>query len=267
MSSEPCFWLSYQMWLQKIRGKSNAESVFREVFYREGNRTRVFSMVYASNFISSLVGTPLSWYLMKINVWVPMFVMVGLEILSFVLCLFLPETLVHSKIPVSSNENGPNSTDRPSFWNRIIQAIRGIQGSLSIFESYVIFGLSFTFLLQTLHSYSTEILFQLASERFHWSFAAVSLIYAKRCNPCSLTHMKGELSLPDLLHHDLLKSSRRPPCCIPCSINSLPNDYHGQRSPCCPRKSYSPYHWSPGRCFGCCPKFFRHRCVVNDVLI
>jgi hypothetical protein len=133
-------------------------------------------MVYASSFISTLVGTPLSWYLMKINVWIPMFVIVGHFILAFVLCLFLPETLIYPKLPVLSVENGPISTNQLSVRNRTTQAIRRIQGSLSIFESYVIFGLSFTFLLQTLQGYSLEILFQLASERFHWSLADVSFI-------------------------------------------------------------------------------------------
>jgi hypothetical protein len=199
VSSEPCSWLSYQMWLQEIRGKSNAGNAFRELFYLQENRTRVFSMVYASSFFSTLVGTPLSWYLMKINVWVPMFVIVGLEILSFVLCLFLPETLVHSKLPVSSIENGHNSSDRQSFGNRITQAIRSIQGNLSIFESYVIFGLSFTFLLQTLHDYSLDILFQLASERFHWSLAEVSFI----CE--TLRSMFAEI------HQRRAFSSRSPP--------------------------------------------------------
>ncbi|KAE9374833.1 MFS general substrate transporter [Stipitochalara longipes BDJ] len=143
----------------------------------EDRRTRVFSLAYAASLISTLVAIPLSWSLMKINVWIPMFVIVGLFNLGLLLCLFLPETLERSKIPAPSTESGHFPEHHQSIQSRITQVFENIRDSLSIFESYLIFGLSFTFLLQTLHGYSVDILFQLASERFHWTLAEASFLF------------------------------------------------------------------------------------------
>jgi hypothetical protein len=117
-----------------------------------------------------------------------MFVIVGFFTLGFVLCLFLPETLERSKLPDPNTEtviyennfpaeNESISAHQKSIQRRIFQVFRSLQDALSIFKSYLLFGLSFTFLLQILHGYSLEILFQLASERFHWSLGNVSLLH------------------------------------------------------------------------------------------
>jgi hypothetical protein len=103
-----------------------------------------------------------------------MYVIVGLFTLGLVLCLFLPETLERSKLSSLSTENNYNPDHHQSIRSKIIHAFGNIRDSLSIFESYLIFGLSIAFLLQTLHGYSLDILFQLASARFHWSLAEVS---------------------------------------------------------------------------------------------
>jgi hypothetical protein len=117
-----------------------------------------------------------------------MFVIVGFITLGFILCLFLPETLEHSKLPdlgtgtvIYENnlpaENESISAHQKSIQRRIFQVLRSTQDALSIFKSSLLFGLSFTFLLQVLHGYSLEILFQLASERFHWSLGNVRLLH------------------------------------------------------------------------------------------
>jgi hypothetical protein len=127
---------------------------------------------------------------MKVNVWIPMIVIVGLLTLGFVLCLFLPETLERSKVPELSTENGPTAAQRQSIRTRIVQVFQSIQDNLSIFESYLLFGLSITFLLSTLHGYSLDILFQLASARFHWSLGKVSSLHSYVQLTCTDTYQR-----------------------------------------------------------------------------
>jgi len=105
-----------------------------------------------------------------------MFVIVGLFIMGFLVCLFLPETLERSKIAAASTESGRLPEHDQSIQKKMSHMVETVRDSLSIFESYLIFGLSIAFLLQTLHGYSVDILFQLASARFHWSLAEVSLL-------------------------------------------------------------------------------------------
>jgi len=119
---------------------------------------------------------------MKINSWVPMFVVTGFLVVGTILVMFLPETLERSKsaedlmdveVNETSSENGRISKVQSSIKKTIAQGFRGLQDALSIFNSPLILGLSFTFLLQLVHPLSFELAFQLASERFNWALSDV----------------------------------------------------------------------------------------------
>ena len=111
-----------------------------------------------------------------------MFVVTGFLVVGTILVMFLPETLERSKsaedlidveVNETSSENGRISKVQSSIKKTLAQGFCGLQDALSIFNSPLILGLSFTFLLQLVHPLSFELAFQLASERFNWALSDV----------------------------------------------------------------------------------------------
>jgi hypothetical protein len=145
----------------------------------------------AAALISTVIGVPGAWWLMKRSVWAPMWVGLATEVLGMMTCFFLPETLERSRIPASAkdsdSEEEADENDRPtsshqySTKKKLAKIIKNMRATHFILKSPTLFALSITFMLQSLGSFSNMFLFQLASERFHIDLGDVSAHFHQRC--------------------------------------------------------------------------------------
>jgi hypothetical protein len=152
------------------------------------NRASAFFQLNAIYLIAGVFAIPLSWYLMKkdMDPFVPMTIAVGLMALAMLILLLVPETLNRSQVPDpaedisssdvdSGDEGGLLNTSKSRTIISVI--IRKVEDARFIFASPMLCALTVTFLVQSLHGYSVQLLFQFASERFYWSLADVSHLH------------------------------------------------------------------------------------------
>ncbi|KAE9362765.1 MFS general substrate transporter [Stipitochalara longipes BDJ] len=153
----------------------------------EEQRAAIFFRFGAAALISTVVGIPFSWYLMKKNLWVTMWISIGFVVFGASLALFLPETLERAKVAdfapeiiseeeTEQAEERPTSSHQKSLKRKLAKLFDRVQGSHFIFESPMLFGLSIVFLLQRLSGNILNLMVQLASERFHWGLGDASFI-------------------------------------------------------------------------------------------
>jgi hypothetical protein len=144
------------------------------------DRARVFFRQAAAGLISTVVGIPFAWYLMKRNFLLTLWISIGFLTFGASLCLFLPETLERTKVPdftpdtradeeTEQEESRPNSSYQKSIKRKLAKIFDRVQGSHFIFASPMLFGLSIVFLLQALSGHVVDLIIQLASERFRWT--------------------------------------------------------------------------------------------------
>jgi hypothetical protein len=149
------------------------------------DRARVFFRQAAAGLISTVVGIPFAWYLMKKNILITLWISIGFATFGASLCLFLPETLERTKVPDftpdtaadeerEQAEDRPNSPHRQSMKRNLAKLFDKVQGSHFVFASPMLFGLSIVFLLQALSGHVVDLIIQLASERFNWTLGDVS---------------------------------------------------------------------------------------------
>jgi hypothetical protein len=147
------------------------------------NRARVFFQVMAASLISTIIGVPLAWQLMKNNALLPMIIGACFIFLGTIICCFLPETLERSKIsdPSSDPSSGeevdeierPTCSHRYSRKKNISKMFETMTTFHFMLKSPTLLALSITFLLLNLSGTLSSLTFQLASERFHWSLGEV----------------------------------------------------------------------------------------------
>lgn len=152
----------------------------------EDKRAGVFFQFMAACLISTVIGVPFAWRLMKINAWIPMILGIGFIFMGTLLCFFLPETLERSTVPEPTPDSGSeediHEVQQPTFLHRysrkkkISKMFEKMKASHFIFKSPMLLGLSITFLLQSLGGQMTSFMFQLASERFHWPLGDASFL-------------------------------------------------------------------------------------------
>ncbi|MCJ1360355.1 MAG: hypothetical protein MMC33_010360 [Icmadophila ericetorum] len=152
----------------------------------ESKRGPIFFQVSAAALISTVVGIPLSWLLMKTDPFKALLVATGFIALGNVLVLFLPETLQLAKkndaalnhlAPESDTEEGISpALAKSSKIDLKVSIVEFVEDSRFIWANPGLCALIFTFILSTLSSNSISILFQLASQRFHWSLADASFL-------------------------------------------------------------------------------------------
>lgn len=154
-------------------------------------RAAVFFQLMATLMISTLVGVPAAWYLMKSSSLLAMEVSLGFVGAGTFLVFFLPETLKQAKLLEASSHGlaGDVVPEEDSSQPLKIPSILDvIKESNFVFESPTLCALGITCVVGPILSYSTDQLVQLASKRYHWSiadvhspsysFLAANLIYA-----------------------------------------------------------------------------------------
>ena len=145
-------------------------------------RAAVFFQGTAATLIATVVAIPLSWLLLKKSMFVPMSVSVGFIFLGTLVLLLVPETLNRSLVLDPAEETSGSDVDsgdeggllNPRKQKTIVSVIvKKVEDLRFIFSSPMLCALAVTFLVQSLHGTSISLLFQFASERFHWSLANV----------------------------------------------------------------------------------------------
>lgn len=146
-------------------------------------RAKAFFQGTAAYLIAGVLAIPFSWYLMKKSSFVPMTISIGFLFLGMLVVFFLPETLDRSHVPdpaEGTSGSDPESGDEgglldlPKKKSVISVIVRKAEESRFIFASPMLIAVAISFLVQSTHAFSIQLLFQFASERFHWSLADVS---------------------------------------------------------------------------------------------
>ncbi|RAL09039.1 uncharacterized protein BO97DRAFT_459422 [Aspergillus homomorphus CBS 101889] len=147
----------------------------------------VFFQVSAAALISTVVGIPLSWLLMKIDPFNALLAASGFIALGNMLVLFLPETLQQAKknddaalnhlVQDSHTDEDISPTRaKSSKIDLRVMIVKVVHDSRFILANPGLCALIFTFIPSSLSNNSVSILFQLASLRFHWSLAEASFL-------------------------------------------------------------------------------------------
>jgi hypothetical protein len=140
------------------------------------DRAAVFFQLVATLMLSTLVGVPATWYLMKSSSLLAMEVSIGFVCAGSLLVFFLPETLEEAKLLEASSHalagDGPpeEGSSKPLKMPSILDVIKE---SNFVVGSPALRTLGTTFVVGPLLAYSTEQLVLLASDRYHWSMADV----------------------------------------------------------------------------------------------
>lgn len=145
-------------------------------------RTTVFFYLGAAVLGGELLSGPALYFLMEVNIWLPIWLGIGCISLSTIITRFVPETLpVTGAMPESSGEEAScvtGATDnKPS---RLLHVARlevsklGQAVAWFAKRHYHVVALLFTLLLTTFGRFAQELLSQYVTKRYNWSWSQVS---------------------------------------------------------------------------------------------
>ncbi|KAK1564011.1 major facilitator superfamily domain-containing protein [Colletotrichum navitas] len=134
------------------------------------HRSTILSYLAAAVVGGELIASPLVYFLMKIDAWLPIYTGLGCLVLGTVVSLMLPETL--SREP----RYRPTETTQSLPWHHPIRSELEKLGKAllwMLWRSSRVLLLLFTFLLTTLGRFAQEILLQYVTKRYGWSWSQV----------------------------------------------------------------------------------------------
>ncbi|KAJ5915558.1 MFS general substrate transporter [Penicillium verhagenii] len=182
-------WLS-GLW-KIIGGGDNALSsialvMVADVFPEEEIATALFRLGSAV-FLSEILATPVSAYLMASDPWIPFVLGLGIAILGSGAALLMPETLTKAKSKVfltteaSEEEAQLYSDENDSLGQHIKVNMRKLRDSTKfIFGNTAVAICLFSLFIAAISKQSTSLLLQYTSKRFDWSIANSSLLISLR---------------------------------------------------------------------------------------
>lgn len=118
---------------------------------------------------------------MKSSPFLALSIAYGFLVTGFLLPIVLPETLKKTSEQIlsiePSDEGGLlSSPQNHSFKKKISLAISNIRELMFVFQNPTLAALSITFLILSLYSRNSDLVFLLASDRFHWSISEASFL-------------------------------------------------------------------------------------------
>ncbi|EPE30593.1 MFS general substrate transporter [Glarea lozoyensis ATCC 20868] len=151
----------------------------------ETHRTPIFFGAYALILITQMVSIPLGSVLMEKDLWLPMYLSLGLLGLSVLVIIPMPETLnrdVESTESSSLTNHDEEESSKPgNVFTQILETSRDtLYGFKSLFTSTMITVLVFTFLVNGLTTSSANLYLQYASRRYHWTIAEAGFLLPLR---------------------------------------------------------------------------------------
>ncbi|KAI7976553.1 hypothetical protein EIK77_005996, partial [Talaromyces pinophilus] len=136
----------------------------------EGQRSIIFFQLMAVTLVPQFTVMPIASFLMDRNVWLPMFIGLGLMIFdALVMTLSIPRTPVLSSPPLEGNNLQPFPEQTQS-----TRIFKFLEDSKFIFTSRTVTTLLFTFLANSLGNRALDLLIQYASMRYNWSISKAS---------------------------------------------------------------------------------------------
>lgn len=111
--------------------------------------------------------------MMAKDTWLPLLVAVGLQLLTVILSLGLPETLPVSDEPVDTDSAADTSSVDSNCGKRTTLLKRAKRSFEFITRDKTVASLVFTFLISKVGRQSSNVLFQYVSKRYDWALSQV----------------------------------------------------------------------------------------------
>ncbi|KAI0805581.1 major facilitator superfamily domain-containing protein [Xylaria sp. FL0064] len=148
-------------------------------------RSTVFFYRFCAELIAECGTPPFTYVLMKSDVWTPLLVAVGFQVLATIMTLFIPETLpvAISEIGAGSSNSSPISSRPPSLYEPASKSgwLRQVKDSFAfVTRDKTVVALVFTFLISKVGRQSSNILFQYVSKRYGWALSQAGLLLSLR---------------------------------------------------------------------------------------
>jgi hypothetical protein len=142
-------------------------------------RSTIFFYIGAAVLGGELCAGPAVYFLMEVNMWLPIWLALGCFGLGTILALFIPEPRRKPvAVPEATSHVGPVSAKK---YSRLIQAARSGNQKMGQAVAWVakthyhITALLFTLLLTTFGRFAQELLAQYVTKRYGWSWSQVSV--------------------------------------------------------------------------------------------
>ncbi|KAJ6111215.1 hypothetical protein N7486_003450 [Penicillium sp. IBT 16267x] len=161
-------------------------NIVADVFSEEERSTTLFRLM-SCVLVAEVLATPVSAYLMTINLWIPYILGYVILLIGYTCVFFLPETLEDAKAKRANREPVDNSTGTtmPLGKQSVFQALRHQMREFTESISFMwadsnILWMIFVVFVSMISRQSTGILLQYASKKFGWSIAQASLLISIR---------------------------------------------------------------------------------------
>ncbi|KAI0508435.1 major facilitator superfamily domain-containing protein [Xylaria bambusicola] len=148
-------------------------------------RTTVFFYRFCAELIAECFVPPFTYLLMERDVWIPLLVALGFQVLATAMASLMPETL-----PVASPEMETDSLDSSSTSVRLSSLnesttnrtwIQQVKDSFAFAtRDKTVAALIFTFLISKFGRQSSTVLFQYVSKRYKWRLSQAGLLLSVR---------------------------------------------------------------------------------------
>ncbi|KAI1360575.1 major facilitator superfamily domain-containing protein [Xylaria arbuscula] len=148
-------------------------------------RSTVFFYRFCSELIAECFVPPFTYLLMEMDVWIPLLVSLGFQVMATIMTSFIPETL-----PIANPETTTNALDgsvtpptAPSLYETTNNRTRlqQVKDSFAfITRDRTVAALVFTFLISKFGRQSSTVLFQYVSKRYGWNLSQAGLLLSVR---------------------------------------------------------------------------------------
>ncbi|KAK3191539.1 hypothetical protein K4F52_002354 [Lecanicillium sp. MT-2017a] len=143
-------------------------------------RSTVFFYRFCTDQVADLVVPPIAAVMMAKDTWLPLLVAVGLQLLTVILSLGLPETLPVSDEPVDTDSAADTSSVDSNCGKRTTLLKRAKRSFEFITRDKTVASLVFTFLISKVGRQSSNVLFQYVSKRYDWALSQATLLVSLR---------------------------------------------------------------------------------------
>ncbi|KAI0391243.1 major facilitator superfamily domain-containing protein [Xylariaceae sp. FL0594] len=148
-------------------------------------RSTVFFYRFCAELIAECAIPPVTYLLMRMNVWVPLLAAVGFSVLAITMTLFIPETLpvanpdINGDVPHSptSPSRGSSLSEPPA---RSVWFQQARESFAFVTRDKTVAALVFTFLVSKVGRQSVNVLFQYVSKRYGWDLSEAGLLLSLR---------------------------------------------------------------------------------------
>ncbi|KAI1421270.1 major facilitator superfamily domain-containing protein [Xylaria sp. FL1777] len=148
-------------------------------------RSTVFFYRFCAELIAECFIPPFTYVLMKRDIWTPLLLAVGFQVLATIMTLFVPETLpvASPEIRTDSSNSSPASSRPPSLHEAVgrrswLQQAR--ESFAIVTRDKTVAALVFTFLVSKVGRQSSNVLFQYVSKRYGWDLSQAGLLLSLR---------------------------------------------------------------------------------------